>query len=648
MVNVPATISFFVIAALMISVAVIMAWRTHRKNKAQAKAKAEIGAEAHDESYHIVHNAGQDVDDGERQRMPEYHKQGWRWKRILQRVGWIRVPSDDDGQEMRDMGKRGAVVEERAGEVIIAYERSRMGLETDTVIAAAAEGKLPRPTDVPSFENLGGYRYGDFAYGSDNMSPLPVLAPVSVSVSASSSISDGRRHHHHHHHHQSPSSTQGIAKVEGVSLSSSSSLTGGGKISLKSSHATYPLTSYNGFPTTSQDDIMAALPIPKDHPLSQHHPMGRQRAVPPLPKPRARLSQDEEVHETDRKLDEEGRNLPEEERILREYNFQKPNLQEPNLRQEGHQTSIFQYERESLVPAPLDPRRGRHNLAARRRSNAQDSRVWTSQAGQTKVVKRAGPLPAPSRPHSCCISVFGSPAPAGARSRYSHFENPLRQHPVEGEAGERALSEVQAQLRHYERAAQGLPSDQPEEEKGAVEPKLPSATGRRRMRYTFAFDAPLVPAEVPAPRPQDEDVQNEVTQFEGQDGDIPPRCLQAEGEATKTPKETMVRPLSHEGNEFKAAFQISDNKLSPPIPVRFGARPVTAPPEFLARGAGRPAESTRQEVAHPLVLQIGRRPAALAQQNRHFSVFDGTWTIVPLSPVGRSPGKPMRWSGTAE
>jgi hypothetical protein len=275
MLNIPATISFVVITALIVGVTAIMAWRTHRKNKAHAKAKTKAEAEAQvdDESYHIVYNTGRDdEDDGweKRERMSkDNHMEGWRWKRILQRVGWIRVPSSgDDGQEMRHMGRRGAVVEEMVGEeVIVAYERSGTGPETETEIAAAADTaeKLPRPTDVPSFENLGGYRYGgyrygDFAYGPDNMSPLPVPVPVSVSVSVSASSSD-------RHHQQS--AKQGIAEVQGLSVASgSSSMPGSGKNSLESTHAAYCLTSYNGFPTRSQDDIMAALPIPKDHPVS--------------------------------------------------------------------------------------------------------------------------------------------------------------------------------------------------------------------------------------------------------------------------------------------------------------------------------------------------------------------------------------------
>jgi hypothetical protein len=637
MLNVPATISFVVITALIVGVTAIMAWRTHRKNKAHAKAKTK--AEADDESYHIVYNTGRDDEDNgqeKRERISKDDRMGrWRWKRILQRVGWLRIPSsDDDGQEMRHMGRRGAVVEESVGEeVIVVYERSGTGPETETEIAAAAATtaavKLPSPTDVPSFENLGGYRYGDFVYGPDNMSPLPVPVPVSVSASNSD-----------RHHQQS--AKQGITEVQGVSVASgSSSMPGSGKNSLESSRAAYRLTSYNGYPTRSQDDIMAALPIPKDHPLSQHHPMGYQHAVLPLPRQCARPSQDEEVHEIVGNLDEEGRNLYQEEAIA-----QGRNLQETNLQEEAHKTPIFQFERESLVPAPLNPRRGRHNPAARRRSNAHGSRAWAF-PGQTKVVGQAGPLPGPSRPHSYCTSVSGSPATAGAGSRYSHFENPLRQHPVRGENGECPLSEVQARSGRHERVAPDVLSDQTEEEKGAVEPKLP-VTGRRRMRYTYAFDTPLLPAEVRAPRQQDEEVQTRVGQFQGQDDDIRPCSVEAEGQGTKMPNETMVQPLFNAGNEFKVAFQISKNDRFPPIPIQFGARPVTSPPELLGRERSHPAEFARQHTAHPPALQIGRRPAALAQQNRHFSVFDGTWTTVPLSPVGRSPGKPVRWSRPAE
>jgi hypothetical protein len=145
------------------------------------------------------------------------------------------------------------------------------------------------------------------------------------------------------------------------------------------------------------------------------------------------------------------------------------------------------------------------------------------------------------------------------------------------------------------------------------------------MRYTYAFDTPLLPAEVRAPRPQDEEVQTRVGQFQGQGDDIRHCSVEAEGQGTKMPNETMVQPLFHAGNEFKVAFQISKNDRFPPIPIQFGARAVTSPPELLGG-----------ERSHP------------AEQNRHFSVFDGTWTTVPLSPVGRLPGKPVRWSGPAE
>ncbi|ETI20185.1 hypothetical protein G647_08219 [Cladophialophora carrionii CBS 160.54] len=669
-----------------------MAWRTHRMSKMHARAKAKDKA---DDQHHHDDIAEYEDNSGEGGRMTFNHQgRRWRWKRILHRVGWIRMSSDfygdDDGddddheREMRAMGRRGAVVgEDAAGEGIVyarpigmeVPSRTRSKPGTETFAAAGAAGaaggtnKLPKPTDVPCFENLGGYRYGDFAYGPDNMSPLPVpvplpvplplpgplpvpvLEPVSVPVSVSTNTSQHHRHPQHYHQH---SSSQAVAEVEAISVASGTSVSASKRKDPVQARHACSLTSYNGFPSSSQDDIMAALPIPRDHPLSQHHPIGHQYAfVLPLRRARTLFSGDEEeVHRKEQKLEDEDRILQMKEFVLREE-VNESNVQESNLQEEGWKAPTFQYERESLVPAPLNPRRGRHSPAARRRSSAKASRTWTAQGAQTKVVERTSPAPASSRPQSCCVSGFGSLAPAGSGTRYSHFENPLRQHPVGGDDGLRPMSEIEARSGPHERAALDLPTDQAEEERETVDPKWPFVSSRRRKRYTFAFDAAQSQnedAHTPAPpgKGQVEDVDPCSSRIDGQDEGDHPCSVQDGGQATKRSNATTIEHSCRSGDELKIAFHTPKDGASLPISFQFGARHATIPPEFPGLEECNSPELTRQRAAYPPALQIGRSPGALTQQNRHFSVCGRTWTTVRSSSIGRSPEKPMRQTWRAE
>ncbi|EXJ54711.1 hypothetical protein A1O7_10052 [Cladophialophora yegresii CBS 114405] len=376
MLNVPATISFFSIAGFIVAGVAIMAWRTRRKSKMQAifraksRAKAEPEADDDDESYHIdVEHDSRQYEDNAGDSGPMLNRQvrRWRWKRILYRVGWIRMSSDferdDDGHdhdlEMRDKGRRGAVVGGEAagfGNVAASVQwstRSEPGPETKTVAAGGGDAVnelcVPRPTDVPSFENLGGYRYGDLVYGPDNMSPLPVpgLPPVPVPVSGPGSISHYNQCHEHYHQH---SFSQAIAEVEGMSEVSGISKPAGKRNCndlLPLRHA-YSLTSYNGFPSSSQDDVMAALPIPKDHPLSQHHPIDRQHAVLSVLGARMLFNRGEEVNRKEQKLDEEDRIRHTEGLVVQEESNES-NLQEGSGRESNVQESNVQESNESNV-----------------------------------------------------------------------------------------------------------------------------------------------------------------------------------------------------------------------------------------------------------------------------------------------------------
>ncbi|KIW22339.1 uncharacterized protein PV07_12236 [Cladophialophora immunda] len=348
--NEPAMISFFSITGVILLVAGIAIWRTYHKSRMHDKPNDETAIENNGDPRHGVQNlrirAGNTAD---LEQQADNQGGRWRWRKILDRVSWAQVPnSAEDPEEMRAM-ERQQGVNEKADQAIVSGSIS--GVEAGTRDLRDVE-KGPRPTDVASFEKLGGYRYGDFAYGHDNMAPLPVPTLVEY------------RH------------APGIAEVEAVPACSYPSQVCD-RDSIEAGHRPR-LTSYNGFPPMHQhrDDVMAALPIPKDHPLSQHYPVAQCPAPSTIPHQDA-----------------------------------------------GWKPPVFQYERDSLVPAPLNPRRGRHNP---------DMDQDDNQPSTTKPVRIAGlTLERPSSAHSRRAPTSRSASKEGHEERYSVFESPLRQHPPE-------------------------------------------------------------------------------------------------------------------------------------------------------------------------------------------------------------------------
>ncbi|EXJ69606.1 uncharacterized protein A1O5_07642 [Cladophialophora psammophila CBS 110553] len=349
--NEPAMISFFSLTGVILFVAGIATWRIHRRNRMQGKPDGIAVDENHGDAENGKQDRGIRAEDGD--GPAENRESGW-WRRVLDGVGWAQIPiSAEDQEKMRVLGRRG-IVDKKADEAVVSAVIGGVEAETSRPSAIQRES---RPTEVAPFEKLGGYRYGDFAYGHDNMAPLPVPALVN----------ELNPYHH-------PSE---IAEVEAAPACLCPSAQASNRSSMESGYGS-PLTSYNGLPTIHQhrDDMMAALPIPKDHPLYQYHPIAHCPATPNLPRQDA------------------GWRLP-----------------------------VLQYERESLVPAPLNPRRGRHSphadLDHNQTSPPEPVRTVFSELGR------------PSSAHSRLASCSESHSKEGPDARYSCFESPLRQHPPE-------------------------------------------------------------------------------------------------------------------------------------------------------------------------------------------------------------------------
>ena len=355
MINDPAVISFFTVAGVIVLGAAIMGWWNNRKSRIAGRKTAEIdtGVESVEDG---VRRGGKNVDMDERD---DGSIRGWRWKRILCRVGWIKIPSGAEcDEEMRDMGRRGAVVNGTPSAQAL-VSASVADVES-AITSRPAVSRLPRPTDMRPFENMGGYRCGGdiFTYGHDNVAPLPV--PTTASSPTPYHFS------------------QGIVEVEAPSTPlgaySTADSRNNSMRSFGSSDYGFSLTSYNGFPVTRQEDRMAALPIPKDHPLHQHCP---------------------------------DSSLPAKVAVR------------------GRSRAVVKHERESLVPAPLNPRRGRHSPHSNQSHSRDPSQSSGPDAQQSGVVE----LETSSAAQTRRASASRSASVATSESRYSHFENPLGQHP---------------------------------------------------------------------------------------------------------------------------------------------------------------------------------------------------------------------------
>ncbi|OAP55423.1 hypothetical protein AYL99_10396 [Fonsecaea erecta] len=351
--NEPAMISFFSVAGVILLFAGVAIWRTRRTSRMHIKANDTESENGGDPRHG---NQGPSIRVGDAADVNgQADSQGgnWRWKKIIDTGSWAKVPNGvADQEEMRAIERR----HEKPSQVLIPAPTA--GVKAETSHQSGVE-KRPRPQDVPSFENLGGYRFGGFTYGHDNMAALPVPA----------SIED------HNPCRHSP----GIAEVEAVPASSYPPARTADRASVESGHGAR-LTSYNGLPPMHlhRDDMMAALPIPKDHPLYQHHPV---------------------VH------------------------CSAPAEQDPDRR------TPFEYERDSLVPAPLNPRRGKHNPDVDQNREP----VSTTEPTPAAVLTWERPWSAHSRPASASRSTSRE----RSETRYSSFESPLRQHPPELSVGSR-------------------------------------------------------------------------------------------------------------------------------------------------------------------------------------------------------------------
>ncbi|KIW93601.1 uncharacterized protein Z519_06206 [Cladophialophora bantiana CBS 173.52] len=364
--NEPAMISFFSLTGVILLVAGIATWRIHRQNRMRGKPDGI----AVDENHGDAENGKQDRcmrgDDGD--GPAENRESGGRCGRVLDGAGWAQIPnSAEDQEETRVRGRQG-VVYEKADEAVVSAVIG--GVEAETSSPSAIQ-RGSRPTEVVPFENLGGYRYGDFAYGHDNMAPLPVPALVN----------ELNPYYH----------APGIAEVEAVPACPYPSAPASNKSSMESGYGS-PLTSYNGLVTIHQhlDDMMAALPIPKDHPLYEHHPVAHCPATPSLPR-----------HDASRR------------------------------------PPVLQYERESLFPAPLNPRRGRHSPHV----DLDHGQTSPPEPGRTVFTE----LRRRSSARSPLISSSGSHSKEGPEARYSCFESPLKQHPPELSNGLRHSREISRQ-----------------------------------------------------------------------------------------------------------------------------------------------------------------------------------------------------------
>ncbi|KIX96330.1 uncharacterized protein Z520_08108 [Fonsecaea multimorphosa CBS 102226] len=370
--NEPAMISFFSVTGVILLVAGVAIWRTHGRGR-RSRRMHSTKAEADNDDDTAIEN---DCDDG-----------------------WAQVPNTcsvgvQEEEEMRSMARGRPGVDEKVYQTPLATVSITPGVEAETSqshpMIDAQTSKGSRPTDIVAFENLGGYRYGDFAYGHDNMAPLPVPPASSQD-----------RHLNPYSHH---SPAGGIAEVEAVPAPAACpypppTIQTSDRVSVElGQHGSGSrLTSYNGLPP-HRDDMMAALPIPKDHPLYQHHPH-HQVVECPAPAPAA------------------------------------PNKQDHPDRSKPPPPTTIQYERESLVPAPLNPRRGRHNspqhVGDQNHKPTTASTTEPPAALEPAVPTLARPSSAPARQPTSISRSTGQKT----ETRYSVFESPLRQHPPELKRG---------------------------------------------------------------------------------------------------------------------------------------------------------------------------------------------------------------------
>ena len=481
--------------------------------------------------------------------------QAWRWKKILVKMGWIQVPNGEEendrrGKELKNM-ERGCqtakVDREIDGGLIIASPEKAASTTTPM---PAEVNKVPRPTNVPPFGNFGGYRYGHCSYGEDNMAALPV--PKSTSSSSLTTCP---------HQHQFPTT---IVEIDGTSIPSSSPPTTSplpsrsSKASSVDSASNFALTSYNGFLTSSQDDMTAALPIPKDHPLCQHHPGDPSSSSRQLPKPTG----------------------------------------ERNL-------AALQYERESLVTQPLKPARVRHTHVGEEKSSSSSNRVEKLKVESGSVVGEESLQSYRLRRRSRISGLDGSGSSAiRFEARYSQFENPLRQNPIQVDDTMRqpCQTEKSAELQKTAKAV----VKQTGEKRAAGTERVLAEKSRN-----LSFSRPFVQHDSKIANPEKDKIHPQSLGLAGQ---------------TANPRDTISSPPPRLPAELDFNVLSGNPKLNS---VAFQAR--------------------RRHTDPPSSLQIGRKPTRPPHHHhRHFSVCDGAWTHVQLTPNGKSPGNPARWSWTAE
>ena len=331
MVNATATISSFSIASIVILGMVIMACWNHCRSRIAGLRDAEVATTIKNTT---VDGTEMSEEEGSTQRQPI---RGWRWKRILRRVGWIQVPSaEENDEERRYMGRRGAIGSENGSVDVVSEQPAQVADDEADGRPKTATNILPRPTYVRAFENLGGYRYG----GDDYMAALP------ISTSSTSSPTPYSYSH---------CFAQNVAELEDslthMSTYSPRCSKDNSNGSINSNHGDhYSLTSHNGFPSARQDDRRPCF-----------WPVG-------------------------------------------------------------------EVKRGSLVPAPLDPGKKRYSPYSGRVGDENNKKqIPQDEMEQDDVEDYESPAAA----HSRRASAFGSASVADSVSRYSHFENPLGQHPPE-------------------------------------------------------------------------------------------------------------------------------------------------------------------------------------------------------------------------
>lgn len=386
MVIIAVVIPFSCIAGILILAIAAEMWRSHRRSKLhRSRVYSSTNATTTDDI--ASHNDGSEAEAAHgKRRWPKTLMRGWRWKRILYRVGWLQIPSDpdDEEQEMHDavgtrngkgkgkelgqnrvVGSSGRLI--RKGDIESGKPGPTIGTTTCGSKNGGGEKKDRRPTDIIPFENFGGYRYGDYArpggQAQHYMAPLPV--PVALPVASNN--------HSNPYHH--PPGT--IAEVEGQSVTAASqhaSPVTGGKNSMDSGYST----------PFEQDDSLSALPIPKDHPLCHHDPDSPVQSVCQVPRPVGLRNLAACRYEVD-------------------YEYEA-------------------FERASLVPEPLKLFRPPVLTEPSR-----DYKV-DMETGRARDVVLAELEDTPVRPRLPQISTQFTP-------RHSHYESPLRQNPVEGGHG---------------------------------------------------------------------------------------------------------------------------------------------------------------------------------------------------------------------